>query len=131
MSMKTDVQIRGETLTVSRVGGWYSLDNYDGRSKLSQVKYGFFVLTYREDHDQRYAHIPKKERWKYPDEVVKERGFFGIDVVYKRDKTSTEMKAAGGKETGRGFLKLAEMSRSDFLCLSKDIPITKAFDSIH
>ena len=24
---------------------------------------------YYPDHDERYAHVPKRERWKYPDEV--------------------------------------------------------------
>ncbi len=27
-------------------------------------------LTFYDDHDMRYAHIPEEDRWEYPDEIM-------------------------------------------------------------
>ena len=32
-------------------------------------------LSYHDDHDTRYAHIPESDRWEYPDEIT--FGFLG------------------------------------------------------
>ncbi len=63
------------------------------------------LLIYYLDHDQRYAHIPKRHRWKYPDEV--RLGF----SLYKRTKPLRE-------------ITLGEAGGRDPLLLANDVPIT-------
>lgn len=42
--------------------------------------------TYYPDHDKRYEHIPKRERWKYPDEIQ-----FEFESPIKRTKPLNEL----------------------------------------
>lgn len=70
---------------------------------------------YYPDHDQRYAHIHPKDRWKYPDEI--RIGF----TRYKRDKTYAELSV--GVEAPAGRVRLDAVG---LLLAASDIPYTEA-----
>lgn len=93
--------------------------------------------TYYPDHDQRYAHIHPKDRWKYPDEIKN-----GMSR-YKREKTLAELGGEMEIEValrlfGNGsrehFEKIAgkplpdriKLRGPDLLLLAKDMPYTDA-----
>ena len=63
-------------------------------------------LIYHPDHDQRYAHVHPKDRWKYPDEIK-----IGM-TRYKRTKPLRDITR---EDTG-GVL--------DPLLLANDVPYT-------
>ena len=135
-----------EALKPFYAGGGYYLDYVPGH-KLSRVTYGRFLLTYHPDHDERYAHIPPEERWKYPDEV-REEGF--LPAIYIREKTYEELGdeidtdlalhlTGGGTEwrekmekyLGRPFPNRYPLQGITRLLFSKDRPITDAWNFIH
>lgn len=72
---------------------------------------------YYPDHAERYAHLPPRERWKYPDEV--RLGMFR----YKREKTLAELRedVVNGKIPCDGGDLLTSL-----LLAAKDIPVNEA-----
>lgn len=67
---------------------------------------------YYPDHDERYAHLPPRERWKYPDEVK-----IGDTAPIKRVKLFSELTFEDVKD----FLGDIPM------CIAaRDVPITDA-----
>lgn len=66
-------------------------------------------LIYYPDHDKRYAHINKRQRWEYPDEIL--LGSTRIKRVKKLEEiTGMDVRKAGGV----------------LACLlAKDVPFTK------
>lgn len=70
-------------------------------------------LIYYPDHDKRYAHINKRQRWEYPDEI--HLGHPPLVQVIKRvkkfnDLTTEDVRKAGGVSA---------------CLLAKDVPFTK------
>ena len=67
---------------------------------------------YYPDHDERYAHIPKSERWKYPDEI--KIGFTRIKRVKNyADLTGKDVRQNGGVSS---------------CFIAKDIPYTEGLE---
>ncbi len=66
-------------------------------------------LVYYPDHDQRYAHIPERDRWKYPDEIV----LSYLSGRIKRTKPFSEVTLKEAKKYG-----------VDPCLLANDVPYT-------
>jgi hypothetical protein len=84
-----------------------------------EIEYGGLTLVYNEGHDERYAHIPQRDRWEYPDEVI--QGTKSSGVIFGRIKRTKNAADLEPEDTPRG---------QDWLMFAKDIPVTR-WDWIH
>lgn len=74
-----------------KVGSHSFLYNYE--RKEWHLRFGVWTLIYVRGHDKRYAHIPKHERWRYPDFAEPYDGeVYQVEKFHQREK----VKIGGG-----------------------------------